>query len=80
MKDSKRKSKSATLPKSPVSILDFTNSREYYGVVVRGVLQPDAENPYLYKMDEVDLLRADYPRGKIVKIRMTYHVIAEVTL
>ena len=64
----------------PTNILDFTNSREYYGVVVRGKIQPDAENPYLYKMNEVDQLRADYPRGKIVKIRMSYHVIAEVTL
>ena len=48
--------------------------------MVKGVLQPDAENPYLYKLEELDLLRADYPRGKVVKIRLTYQVIAEVTL
>ena len=80
MKGSKRKSKPSKKLRTPISILDFTNSREYYGVVVKGVLQPDAENPYLYKLEELDLLRADYPRGKVVKIRLTYQVIAEVTL
>lgn len=85
MKGSKHKSKpSKKLPKQPPdlpsSLLDFTNSREYYGVMVRGKLQPDADNPYIYKLNEVDELRRDYPRGKIVKIRLTYQVIAEVIL
>jgi hypothetical protein len=80
IKGSKRKSKPSKKSQTLTNILDFTNSRDYYGVVVKGKLQPDADNPYLYKLDEIDDLRVDYPRAKVVKIRLTYHVIAEVTL
>lgn len=73
MKDSKQKSKNSNL-------LDFTNSRDYYGVIVKGKLQPDSDNPYLYGLDETDQLREDYPRAKVVKIRLTYKVVAEVIL
>lgn len=72
-KDSKRKSKP--------SPLDYSASRVYYGVVQRGKLvEYEPGNPIIYKLDEEEELRRDYPRAKVVKIRMTLEVIAEVIL
>lgn len=74
MKDSKSKSK-------PSNHLDYKQSREYYGVVKKGKIEEyEPGNPIIYKLDEIDMLREEYPKAKIVKMRMTLTVISEVTL
>lgn len=80
------KSKSAKRKKVPTgttseSHLDYRASREYYGVVKRGKIEEfEPGNPVVYGMNELVQLRHDYPRAKIVKIRMTLTVISEVIL
>jgi hypothetical protein len=88
MKTKGSKSKSKPLKKSrnqsltPRSNpLDYHASREYYGVVRRGKLEEfEPGNPVVYGLNEQVQLRHDYPRAKVVKIRMTLAVISEVTL
>jgi UDP-N-acetylmuramoylalanine-D-glutamate ligase len=85
MKVSKSKSKPSKKSQKPINIpsnhLDYHATREYYGVVKRGKLEEyEPGNPIVYKLDEVEYLRRDYPRAKVVKIRMTLTVISEVTL
>jgi hypothetical protein len=85
MKDSKRKSKPSKKSRMPTSIpsnhLDYRASREYYGVVRKGKIEEfEPGNPIVYKLDEIEFLRRDYPRAKVVKIRLTAMVVSEVIL
>jgi hypothetical protein len=67
--------------KSKTEYLDYTQSREYYGVVRKGKIEEfEPGNPVIYKPNEIDALRRDYPRAKVVKMRLTVQVIAEVIL
>jgi UDP-N-acetylmuramyl tripeptide synthase len=85
-KDSKRKSKPLKksrkcTPNLPSNHLDYKQSREYYGVVKKGKIEEyEPGNPIIYKLDEIDMLREEYPKAKIVKMRMTLTVISEVIL
>jgi hypothetical protein len=86
VKDSKRKSKPSKKSQKPTqdrpsNHLDFRHSREYYGVVHKGrIVEFEPGNPILYKLNEIEALRRDYPRAKVVKIRLTAMVISEVIL
>lgn len=86
MKDSKRKSKPSKKSQKPTQdrpsdYLDYRASREYYGVVKKGKLEEyESGNPIIYKLDEIDMLREEYPKAKIVKMKMTIEVISEVIL
>lgn len=61
--------------------LDYRHSREYYGVVRKGKIEEyEPGNPIVYKLNEVDVLRREYPKAKIVKFRMTIEVVSEVIL
>ena len=81
MKDSKSKSKPSKKSRTLSNTLDYRQSREYYGVIKRGKIEEfEPGNPVIYGLNEVDVLRHHYPRAKVVKMRMTIEVIAEVTL
>jgi hypothetical protein len=65
----------------PSNHLDYKQSREYYGVVKKGKIEEyEPGNPIIYKLDEIDMLREEYPKAKIVKMRMTLTVVSEVIL
>jgi hypothetical protein len=65
----------------PSNHLDYRASREYYGVVRKGKIEEfEPGNPIVYKLDEIEFLRRDYPRAKVVKIRLTAMVVSEVIL
>jgi hypothetical protein len=65
----------------PSNHLDYRHSREYYGVVRKGKIEEfEPGNPIVYKLDEIEFLRRDYPRAKVVKIRLTAMVVSEVIL
>jgi hypothetical protein len=84
-KDSKSKSKPSKksrkrTPDLP-SHLDYEQSRVYYGVVCKGKVEEyEPGNPIIYKLNEIDMLREEYPKAKIVKMKMTIRVISEVIL
>lgn len=81
MKDSKSKSQPSKKSQTQTNFLDYRVSREYYGVVRRGKLEEfEPGNPVVYGLNEQVQLRHDYPRAKVVKIRMTLTVISEVIL
>jgi hypothetical protein len=85
-KDSKPKSKPLKKLRKPTqdrpsNHLDYQQSREYYGVVKKGKIEEfEPGNPVIYKLNEIDVLRAEYPRAKVVKMRMTIRVVSEVIL
>ena len=61
--------------------LDYRTTREYYGVVKRGkIVEHTPGYPIIYTLDEVSLLRSEFPKAKVVKIRMTAEVVSEVIL
>lgn len=78
MKDSKSKSKPSK------KILDtIITSQIYYAPLVRGKVAGLTDemgefDPFLYPLDELHVLRREYPRSRIVKVRITYEVISEV--
>jgi hypothetical protein len=86
VKDSKRKSKPLKKSRKPTQdrpsdYLDYEQSREYYGVVKKGKIEEgEPGNPVIYKLNELDMLRMEYPRAKVVKMKMTIRVISEVIL
>jgi len=85
-KDSKPKSNPLKKLRNPTqdrpsNHLDYQQSREYYGVVKKGKIEEfEPGNPIIYKLNEIDMLRAEYPRAKVVKMRMTIRVVSEVIL
>lgn len=88
MKDSKRMSKPSKKSQSKSGrqdlhsdYLDYEQSREYYGVVRKGKIEEyEPGNPIIYKLNEIDMLREEYPKAKIVKMKLTVRVISEVIL
>ena len=80
-KSKSAKRKKAHTATTSESHLDYRHSREYYGVVKRGKIEEfEPGNPIVYKLDEIEYLRRDYPRAKVVKIRLTATVVSEVIL
>ncbi len=83
MKDSKRKSKpSKKLPKRTPD-LHSRHDAVWYGIMKRGRLIGGISTPELYSLKDVTEWiewQLDPKPYKVVKIRVTHEVIAEVTL
>lgn len=72
MKDSKPKSKGSR---------HLLHSRTAYGIMRRGRIVGGISNPDLFSLEDAQEWIRDVPKNtKIVKIRVTHEVIAEVIL
>lgn len=78
MKDSKRKSKSL-LPLAERKSNSTFHSDCHYGIMRRGKVVGGISNPDLFSLEGAMEWKRDMPNNtKIVKIRVTHEVIAEV--